>query len=178
MTIASQYEAAMTTQSYETKPLIDGVEMIDQTYFGDDGGNFTEIIRIDEDGHVEALEAPFKVRQLSFSLLMPGTIKAYHVHKEQDDVWFVPPNDRLLVNLHDVRENSTTFDQHMRFVLGGGRSKIVRIPNGVAHGIANLYQRPMRMTYATNQQFNANDPDEHRLPWDLFGEDVWQVTKG
>jgi dTDP-4-dehydrorhamnose 3,5-epimerase len=55
---------------------------------------------------------------------------------------------------------------------------VVRIPNGVAHGVANIYQRSMTLFYATSSQFNSADPDEHRLPWDQFGSDIWELVKG
>jgi hypothetical protein len=36
----------------------------------------------------------------------------------------------------------------------------------------------MTLIYATSQQFNPTLPDEHRLPWDSFGTDVWDLQKG
>jgi dTDP-4-dehydrorhamnose 3,5-epimerase len=90
----------------------------------------------------------------------------------------VPSYDRLLANFIDVREDSPTYKNHVRLVLGGGRSFVVRIPNGVAHGVANIYQRSMTLFYATSSQFNSADPDEHRLPWDQFGSDIWELVKG
>ena len=33
----------------------------------------------------------------------PGVIKAFHLHRRQTDVWFVPPGDKMLLVLLDVR---------------------------------------------------------------------------
>jgi dTDP-4-dehydrorhamnose 3,5-epimerase len=173
----SKYSAAITSQSYGASPKIAGVELHTLAYHRDDGGNFAELFRLSA-GQVAGLDAPFEAQQISMSILVPQTIKAYHLHMAQDDLWFVLPTDRLLVNLHDVREGSETFDTHKRFVLGAGQASILRIPVGVAHGIANVYDRDMLLLYATNQQFSKENPDEHRLPWDLFGADVWELTKG
>jgi hypothetical protein len=29
-----------------------------------------------------------------------------------------------------------------------------------------------------NQYFDANAPDEHRLPFDIVGKDFWEMTPG
>jgi dTDP-4-dehydrorhamnose 3,5-epimerase len=68
----------------------------------------------------------------------------------------------------------------MRFMLGDGASRLVRIPPGVAHGVRNLATSPGRIIYFVDVQFSL-DPatcDEGRLPWDHAGADVWEVTRG
>lgn len=177
MNIASNYADKVTTQSYSPKPTIEGVEIIPLKLHSDDGGNFLEIFRLSA-GNLDGLATPFNAQQISISTMYPGVVKAFHLHKNQDDLWFVPPGHRLLANLHDVRDGSKTFDVHMRIVLGGGGAQLLRIPAGVAHGVKNCYNKPMMLIYATSQQFNADQPDEHRLPWDIFGTDVWDLQKG
>lgn len=177
MQIAQQYDTALTVQEYGKKNMIADVELIPLKLNTDDGGNFMEVFRLNQ-GEVPGLQKPFTVAQVSFSMMMPEVVKAYHLHKVQEDLWFVPPMHRLLVNLHDLREDSPTFDQHQRLVLGGGNGSLLRIPNGVAHGVKNCYSTPMYLFYATTTQFNLAAPDEHRLPWDHFGSDVWDLQKG
>jgi hypothetical protein len=41
-----------------------------------------------------------------------------------------------------------------------------------------IYQHDMMMFYATTEQFNPDEPDEHRLSWDIFGTEVWELNKG
>jgi dTDP-4-dehydrorhamnose 3,5-epimerase len=108
----------------------------------------------------------------------PGTIKAWHLHQRQDDLWFVPPHDRLLVGLLDAREHSPTYRGRQRIVMGAGRARLLLIPRGVAHGVANLSGRPASVIYFVNQPFDPQNPDEHRLPHDLVGEDFWRITPG
>jgi dTDP-4-dehydrorhamnose 3,5-epimerase len=177
MSTHSKYVSQVTTQAYGQSSQIEGVQRLPLTLHADDGGNFMEIFRISNE-QIEGLDQPFVVRQISLSVMMPGVVKAYHLHEKQDDLWFVPPGNRLLVNLHDVREDSPSFDVHMRLVLGGGQSSLLRVPAGVAHGVGNPYHKAMTLIYATNQQFNPNQPDEQRLPWDAFESDVWSFTKG
>lgn len=177
MKIHTNYSELVTTQSYQSAIPIEGVELINLAWHSDDGGNFTEIFRL-QDSSVEGVQEPFEIKQISMSVLVPGAIKAYHLHYKQDDLWYVPPFQRLLVNLHDVREESASFDVHQKLLLGGGKNILLRIPKGVAHGIANIYQENMIMFYATTEQFDPKEPDEHRLPWDTFGEAVWELNKG
>lgn len=177
MQIGTQYQKDITTQSYTARPTIEGLEIKQLAFHNDDGGNFSELFRV-TDGKMEGLEAPFEVRQISMSVLTPNTIKAYHVHYNQDDVWYVSPYDRILVNFIDLREDSPTYQNKIRMVMGAGKNLAIRIPAGVAHGAANVYERNMTLIYATSSQFNAENPDERRLPWDFFGSDLWELTKG
>jgi dTDP-4-dehydrorhamnose 3,5-epimerase len=175
--IGPDYRPNLTTQEYAPATVIDGVKRIDLRLMIDDAGSFTEIVRLDASGCLEALP-DFQVRQASYSLLLPGGIKAFHLHFRQDDVWFVPPTDRLLVGLLDVREGSSTYRLSNRYVLGGGKAQLLFIPRGVAHGGANVGDSAVHIFYFVNQQFNLADPDERRLPWDTLGADFWNQTPG
>ena len=131
--IAPQYADDLTVQDYSKKPVIDGVQIIPLNMFMDDGGSLAEILRFDDEGNCQILPE-FKIKQATFSQMMPGTIKAFHMHYNQEDIWFVMPYDRLLIGLVDCRQNSKTFNLSMRFVMGGGRAQALYIPRGVAHG--------------------------------------------
>jgi dTDP-4-dehydrorhamnose 3,5-epimerase len=169
---------AFHVQSYGPAPAIDGVALVPLTRHTDDGGSLTELARL-TDGSVDGL-AGFTLRQVNFSELAPGAIKAYHLHVRQTDVWYVPPGDRMLVVLLDVRQGSRTEGARMRFVLGDGASRLLRIPPGVAHGVRNVGAQPGRVVYFTDAHFSAEPSscDEGRLPWDFAGADVWEVTRG
>jgi dTDP-4-dehydrorhamnose 3,5-epimerase len=175
--IGSEYRDLVTTQEYAKKTPIEGVQILDLRLMQDDGGSFAELIRLDEQGRLLPIPE-FQVRQSSYSLLLPGAVKAFHLHYNQEDLWFVPPTDRLLMGLLDVRASSPTYQQTMRFVLGASKAQLIYIPRGVAHGCANLGNVPATILYFVNQHFNVNDPDERRLPWDLLGAEFWQITQG
>lgn len=175
--IGQDFHDGLSVQDYSKKPTIEGVQLINLNLFVDDGGCLAEIIRLDEKGCLQVLPE-FKVRQSTFSQMLPGVTKAFHLHYNQEDVWFIMPTDRLLIGLFDARKDSPTYNASMRFVLGAGRAQILYIPRGVAHGLCNPYDRPAHMIYFVNQQFDPNDPDEHRLPWDCLGADFWELRKG
>ena len=109
---------------------------------------------------------------------MPGAIKAFHLHYRQDDIWFVPPHDRMLVGLLDTRKASPTAGIHQRIVLGAGRAQLLFIPRGVAHGVTNQAASPGSIFYFVNRQFDPSDPDERRLPHDILGAQFWAMTPG
>ena len=175
--IGHDYNNNLSVQDYTKKPAIDGVQIINLNLFIDDGGCLAEIVRLDEDGNLQLLP-DFKVRQSTFSQMLPHTIKAFHLHYNQEDAWFILPTNRLLIGLFDARKDSPTYQQKMRFVLGAGKAQLLYIPRGVAHGLANPWEHPAHMIYFVNQRFDANAPDEHRLPWDTLGEHFWDMTKG
>ncbi|PYN38497.1 MAG: hypothetical protein DMD98_03950 [Candidatus Rokuibacteriota bacterium] len=169
---------AFHVQSYGPGPSIDGVEVVELKRFADDGGTLTELVRL-SDGRTTAL-AGFTPRQINYSELSPGAIKAFHLHTRQTDVWFVPPGDRMLVVLVDVRQGGKTEGARMRLMLGDGASRLLRIPPGVAHGLRNLGEARGRVIYFTDLHFSPEPAtcDEGRLPWDYAGADVWDVTRG
>jgi dTDP-4-dehydrorhamnose 3,5-epimerase len=175
--LASEYASVLTTQEYTKKTPIEGVQLIDLRLMIDDGGSFAELVRFDESGHLLAIPS-FQVRQSSYSLVLPGAIKAFHLHYNQEDVWFVPPTDRLLVGLIDCRKESPTKGETMRLILGGGKAQLLYIPRGVAHGGANIGTQNATILYYVNQHFSLDDPDERRLPWDIVGADFWEMTPG
>lgn len=175
--IDSKYRKKVTIQSYGKKALIDQVELIDIKNFTSEDGYFLELGRLDNKGNL--LQFPnFKVEQISFSHLSPGGIKGWHVHYNQEDLWFIPPQDTVLVGLYDLRKKSATKGILMRLILGNHKSQLLLIPRGVAHGVSNISPKPINMFYFVNQKFSLEDPDERRLPWDFFGKDFWQIQKG
>lgn len=175
--IGQQYSDELSVQDYRKKALIDGVRLINLNLFVDDGGALAELVRFDDQGCLQAIPE-FQAKQATFSQVLPGVIKAFHMHYNQEDVWFVLPDDRLLIGLFDARKDSPTYNKTMRFVMGAGRAQILYLPRGVAHGLANVWQKPSNMIYFVNQCFNPEDPDELRLPWNTLGEDFWDIKRG
>lgn len=177
MKLIPEIRTIFKLQDYAGRPAIEGVAVEPLRRFNEDGGSMTELVRL-RDG-VPAAFAGFALAQLNYSVVEPGVIKAFHVHRRQTDIWFVPPEDRVVLVLVDVREGSPTAKVVTKLILGDGRSQLVRIPPGVAHGCRNLGASPARVIYMTDVAFSP-DPastDEGRLPWDLVGEEIWEPAK-
>lgn len=178
MDLTPAAKRAFQIQSYGPASSIDGVEIVELKRFSDDGGSMTELARL-TDGHPQAV-AGFTLRQINYSEVEPGAIKAFHLHQRQTDVWYVPPTDRMVLVLLDVRQGSKSEGARMRLTLGAGASRLVRIPPGVAHGVRNLAATAGRIIYFTDVHFSPEPSmcDEGRLPWDYAGAEIWDVTRG
>jgi len=178
MRLNDDAQRAFSVQDYRAQPAIQGLEIVDLKRFGDDGGSFIELGRL-EKGGVHAAFPGFECKQINYSEMDPGVIKAFHVHRRQTDVWFVPPGDKMLLVLVDVRAGSPTEKVVRRLVLGEGAARLVRIPPGVAHGVKNLATSRGRIVYFVDTHFDPAPEacDEGRLPWDHAGPDVWDVAK-
>ena len=178
MEFSPEAKRAFNVQAYGGASAIEGVRVIELARHADDGGAMTELARL-TDGRAAGL-GDFTLRQVNYSEMAPGVIKAFHLHTRQTDVWFVPPSDRMLVLLLDVRKGSRTEGVRQRLVLGNGTSRLLLIPPGVAHGVRNLAERAGRIIYFTDLQFSPEPAtcDEGRLPWDFAGKDVWEMTRG
>jgi dTDP-4-dehydrorhamnose 3,5-epimerase len=169
---------AFSLQDYAPSSPLDGVQIVELRRFADDGGAFTELGRLT--GGALAALAGFEVRQVNYSEMDPGVIKAFHLHRRQTDVWYVPPDDKMLLVLLDVRAGSPTEKACRRFVLGAGASRLVRIPPGVAHGVRNIAPARGRIIYFVDTHVSPDpaEGDEGRLPWDFAGADVWELSRG
>jgi dTDP-4-dehydrorhamnose 3,5-epimerase len=178
MDLTESAKRAFSLQDYSPARAIDGVEIAEIRRFVDDGGSFMELGRLT--GGLHAAFPGFEVKQVNYSEMEPGAIKAFHLHLRQTDVWFVPPGDKLLLVLLDLRQESRTRDVVRRIVLGDGATRLVRIPPGVAHGVKNLAATRGRIIYFVDVQFSAapEECDEGRVPWDFVGPDIWDVTRG
>ena len=162
-------------QDYSAKPTIDGVKIIPVKNFIGEDGDFSEIIRLNH-GEIEGIEG-MQVAQVNRSKLLPGSIKGWHLHFEQEDIFYLPPSDSLLVGLWDLRKSAGTAGVSMKITLGAGVSSLLYIPRGVAHGMVNISGEPIDLFYFVNSQFDAKNPDERRLPWDSLGADFWTPQK-
>ena len=178
MDLNEHAKRAFTIQDYSAKPQVAGVEVVELRRFADEGDSMTELGRFTA-GVPEAFPG-FTLRQVNYTEIEPGAIKAFHLHHTQTDIWYVPPGDKLLLVLIDVRAGSATEGVKARLVLGDGASRLVRIPTGVAHGVKNLVQVRGRVIYFTDVLFSP-DPeqcDEGRLPWDYAGPEIWEIPRG
>jgi len=177
--LANEVREALSFQSYAPGEVIDGVWQRPLRKHRSENGWFVELYRLDESG-VEGLagEDTFSLRQASVSYAEPGRINAFHIHPliPQDELWTVVQG-QLLVWLVDCREGSATRGVRQHFTLSGEAPTILRIPGGVAHGYRSGASGAL-LIYGMNQQFDAHQPNEGRLPWDFFGADLWNQDRG
>jgi len=105
-----------------------------------------------------------KLEQVLVSYTPPGFIKAFHVHKTQDDLWYALSGNARSV-LYDLRENSTTYKKTDVIFIGDWfKEKTLFIPSGVAHGYQVLGNKDLVMIYMLNHIYDPSE--EIRIPYD------------
>lgn len=172
--IEKKMRGKVFVQDYTPQPKIEGVLIKELKNFVGEDGDFTEILRLTHEGEVEGFPA-FHIRQINRSKMLPGAIKAWHLHYEQEEIQTVVPEHHLIIGLWDVREKSPTKNMTMKLVFGGGRGHLLYIPKGVAHGYMNVSPKPATVLYFMNKQFDLGQLDERRLPWDSV-KGFWEKT--
>jgi dTDP-4-dehydrorhamnose 3,5-epimerase len=138
--------------------LIDGVAVRPYDLWPDDRGYFLEVIRMKQG---LAADFPVETTQVSAALSYPGTIKAFHIHKFQTDLW-VPAQGMFQVALVDLRPSSRTYGVKNTLYVGGMKTWQILIPPGVGHGYKVIGENAAMLVYVTNCLYNPQD--EGRIP--------------
>jgi dTDP-4-dehydrorhamnose 3,5-epimerase len=147
--------------------MIDGVKIKELKVFKDkpdleqdiEPGIFMEVLR-DDDKMLNHFG------QSNFTIASKGIIKAFHWHKNQDDLWFLATGRSAIV-LYDQRENSATKGETQVIYGGTDDYKLVLIPVGVVHGYKVLSEEPCLLFYHVTKAYDKENPDEERIdPFD------------
>jgi len=138
--------------------MIEGVQIKQLKRNADERGFLMELVRSTDEFFT-------KFGQCYVSLNYPGVIRAWHYHRRQED-YFVVVQGMCKVGLYDMREGSPTRGQAEAHYLGDNNNIVLRIPIGVAHGYKTVGTQPSLLVNFPTEVYNADDPDEHRLPWD------------
>ncbi len=173
--IDERYTKNIYVQDYTPGTKIDGVKLIEIHSIVSEDGTFAELLRI-VDGKIEGLHS-FSLLQVNRTEILGGSVKAWHLHFKQKELWYINPESHILIGLVDLRKDSPTKGVIMRLVLGGSKSQLLLIPNGVAHGSMNMLQSTAYIWYFIDQYFDRDHPDELRLPWDSFGAEFWNPKR-
>lgn len=146
-------------QSPGSPDLIDGVQVQPYPLYPDDRGYFLEVLRV---RCGLAAYFPIESTQVSTAVSYPDTIKAFHYHRHQTDLW-VPLAGMFQVALVDFRKNSPTFGACNTIYAGILRPCQILIPAGVGHGYKVIGETPGVLVYVTDRFYNPKD--EGRIPY-------------
>lgn len=147
----------------ESEHLVPGVQVIPYSLWPDDRGYFFEVARIGQGG-ISAF--PSETTQISAALSLPGTIKAFHIHRFQTDYWS-PASGMFQVALVDLRPDSPAFGRRNTIYVGSLRPWQILIPPGVGHGYKVISHEPAMLVYVTNRTYNP--ADEGRIAYNEPG---------
>ena len=175
--LAIEYADGLKFEAYPAAPLIEGVWVHALKKNRSENGAFMEYLRLGDDG-VQGLPGSLVPRQISVSWAAPGRINAFHIHvkQEQNEIWCVL-HGQLMIWLVDCRADSPTLGVRRRLVFSGEQPMMVHIPSGVAHGY-QASEQGATLLYSMDAQFDITDPNEGRLAWNQFGDDLWDEDRG
>jgi dTDP-4-dehydrorhamnose 3,5-epimerase len=137
----------------DSADLIAGVQVRPYDLWPDDRGYFLEVVRLQQ-----GLAADFvpETTQVSAALSYPRTIKAFHFHRHQTDLW-VPSQGMFQVALVDLRPDSPTYGLKNTLYTGALKPWQIFIPPGVGHGYKVIGQQVGMLIYVTNRLYNPQD---------------------
>jgi dTDP-4-dehydrorhamnose 3,5-epimerase len=140
------------------RTLIEGVHMIEIRSVPKRSGVLTEVFRPEWlSNHTVA-----HVFQVA---LAPGSVSAWHAHREATDRIFVSAGSITLA-LYDARDGSSTRGLVNEFFLTIARPQLVVIPPGVWHGLVVTGSAQAIVLNLVDRPYRYQDPDHWRLPAD------------
>lgn len=135
--------------------MIDGVKVKKLRVIPDERGKLMEILRADD-------EIFTKFGQVYMTTAYPGVVKAWHLHKVQDDNMAVVRGMMKIV-LYDSRDDSPTKGEVNEFFVGEQNPVLVHIPKGVMHGFKCVSEYEAIVVNAPTEVYNYKEPDEYRV---------------
>jgi dTDP-4-dehydrorhamnose 3,5-epimerase len=137
---------------------IEGVWTKPLSVHPDERGRLMEILRADDEG--------FRTfGQVYMTTTYPGVIKAWHLHKVQDDN-FCCVRGMVKLVLYDGREDSPTKGTVTEHFIGDHNPLLVRVPPGVHHGWKCISTDEAIVVNIPTEPYNYEAPDEFRADWD------------
>jgi dTDP-4-dehydrorhamnose 3,5-epimerase len=135
----------------ETK--LPGLSDVNRPTFPDQRGFFREVLHFDE---LEAfLGHPFRPLQMNHSRSIPKVIRALHAENWNKLVY--PVTGEMIAVLVDIRPDSATFGQVVKFTFGEGNRHALFIPAGVANSICVTGDQPVEYVYLVDAKYTGND---------------------
>jgi len=129
--------------------MIEGVLIIPLKQISDERGKVMHMLRCD-DPHFK------KFGEIYFSVVYPGMIKGWHIHKKMTLNYAVVSGMVKLV-LYDQREKSPTKGELTELFIGEDNYVLVQIPPGIVNGFKGLGEKP---AIVANCATEPHDPDE------------------
>lgn len=129
--------------------MINGVLVFQKKKIIDERGMVLHMLRRDDPNFVEFGE-------IYFSVINPGVVKAWHMHRKMD-LNYVCVKGMIKLVLYDERENSPTYKMYDEFYIGDDDYKLIHIPKLVWNGFKNIGQVP---AIVANCATMPHDPEE------------------
>ena len=149
--------------------MIEGVAVRPLKQIPDERGKVMHMLRAD---------APHFDRfgEIYFSVVYPGAIKAWHLHKRMTLNYAVVSGSIKLV-LYDDRDGAPTRGQLMELFIGDSNYCLVTVPSGVWNGFKGIGNQP---SIVANCATHPHDPEEivRMDPTSSAIPYVWELKHG
>lgn len=129
--------------------MINGVEVIPLRQIADERGKIMHMLRNDAK-HFE------KIGEVYFSIVYPGVIKGWHLHKKMV-LNYACLIGMIKLVLFDDRKNSSTKGEVMELFIGEDNYCLVKIPYGVWNGFKGI---GLKTAIIANCATIPHDPNE------------------
>lgn len=149
--------------------MIKGVEIHPLKQIPDERGKVMHMLRRDDPWFSEFGE-------IYFSVVFPGAIKAWHLHKRMT-LNYAVPSGRIKLVLYDDRDDSPTRGELQEVFTGEDGYALVSVPPGVWNGFKGIGSAP---AIVANCATIPHDPDEI-VRMDPFSEKIpyrWDLRHG
>lgn len=143
--------------------MIQGVEVNSLTIIPDERGMILKMLRMD-DKFFQGFG------EIYFSLIYPGVVKGWHIHKEMTLNYAVISGNIKLV-LYDDRDSSPTKGEIQEIYLGRENYKLVTIPPMVWNGFKGVGTEPTIVANCATiphhpDEIDRMDPFNNKIPYD------------
>ncbi|MFA5156191.1 MAG: dTDP-4-dehydrorhamnose 3,5-epimerase family protein [Candidatus Omnitrophota bacterium] len=129
--------------------MINDVVIKELTQIPDERGKIMHMLRKDDDIFEEFGE-------IYFSIVYPGAIKGWHLHKKMT-LNYAVVNGMIKLVLYDGRKGSPTFNEVQEIFMGDENYVLVKIPAGITNGFKGIGTKP---AIVANCATLAHDPQE------------------
>ncbi|MDD5165796.1 MAG: dTDP-4-dehydrorhamnose 3,5-epimerase family protein [Candidatus Omnitrophica bacterium] len=142
--------------------MIDGVIIKELKQISDERGKIMHMLRCD-DKHFE------KFGEIYFSVVYPGVVKGWHVHKKMT-LNYAVVSGAIKLALYDSRPKSPTYKEIQEIFIGEDNYCLVRIPAGVTNGFKGIGTKPAIVANCATlphdpQEIVRIDPFENDIPY-------------
>ena len=143
--------------------MIHGVAVHPLKVIPDERGAILHMLRCD-DPHFQTFG------EIYFSMVYPGVIKGWHLHKEMV-LNYAVPSGRIKLVLYDARDGSPTRGELMELFVGEGNYCLVSVPPGVWNGFKGIGVAPAIVANCATLPHDPDeivrmDPSDDRIPYD------------
>jgi dTDP-4-dehydrorhamnose 3,5-epimerase len=131
--------------------MIEGVEIITLKQIPDERGKIMHMLRRDDPWFE-------KFGEIYFSIVFPGVVKGWHMHKTMTLNYAVISGTIKLV-LYDTRDNSSTKGELMELFPGDSNYVLIKVPPGIWNGFKGTGMIP---SIVANCATEPHDTEEIR----------------